>query len=217
MSARQHAACPARRIGVAGTVFGVAFLAGSGLAFADSAGITYSLGDSRGTVSSAAVRPGASVTFTATGFEPTESVMIALSSGGATVPYGSARSDATGALSTPVVVTAGGDLTLSATGQLSGHMATSVVSVSGGGRGGLVAASGEKLPAGPYSPAGVSALSIAALALAGATRLLVMRAKTMTAPRVAYGFVAAAAPVSAGHRSSRRQPPARKGGKHRKH
>ncbi|MDQ1703538.1 MAG: hypothetical protein QOF57_2790 [Frankiaceae bacterium] len=214
MSVTACAVRPARRLLVAGTALLVASSAVSGLAFAES-DTGYPPGDSRGTVSSGSVNAGATVTFAATGYDPGEAIAIALSSGGQTHPYGSVKADPTGATSTRVVVDQSGFVTLSATGQFSGHMATAVVSVSGGGRGGLLLAASESSSLGPYSLAGISWLSIAAMTLAGAVRVLVVRAKSLAPARGGVAFSATPQPSVRAPRSSGRKPAA-KGGKHRK-
>ena len=195
---------PARRLAVSSAVLGTAFLALSGLAFADTAAASYPPGDSLGTVSSGTARPGQSVTFAATGFDPAESIAIAQSAYGTTTEYLTVKADAGGTTSAQVALSTSGFVTLSATGQLSGHMATSVVSVSGN-----VGAEPVSRTT-PYSLAGISWLSLAAVVLAVGMRLIFQRSAAAAAPKMQQSTIrsnaAAARPRSSGT-----------GGKHRKH
>ena len=196
-----HSARPARRLLVGLSTLAVSSFALSGLALADASDLGLAQTDSRGTVSSDAIAAGADVTFSAFGFEPGEPIAIALSSAGDTKGFGTVTATAAGTTSTQVAISRSGVVTVSATGQLSGHMATSTVTANtpGGGAYPVAATSTSHVP---YSVAGLSWLSLAALALVSGLRLLIMHARPVAAPRPTPSYALYSTPS--------------KGGKHRK-
>ena len=202
MPVSPHSIRPARRLVVGLATVAVSSFAVSGLAFGDASDLGFTQGDSRGVVSSDVVAPGVDITFSAIGFEPGEPIAIALSSAGDTKGYARVTATAAGTASTKVAIDQSGIVTISATGQLSGHMATSTVSAETPGRGASLVAARPTSTV-PYNVAGLSWLSVAALALAGAFRLVILHVRSATAARPAPAFALYVPPVV-------------KGGKHRK-
>ena len=192
---------PTRRLFVGLSALALSSFAVSGLAFGDASDSGLGQGDSRGVVSSDVVAPGADITFSAFGFEPGEPITVALSSAGDTQGYTKVTATAAGTASTKVSIDQNGVVTISATGQLSGHMATSTVTSDAPGRGGALVA--RSTSGAPYNVAGLSGLSVAALALAAAFRLVILHLRSVPAARPTPTFALYVPPVA-------------KGGKHRK-
>jgi len=135
------------------------------------------------------------------------------------LPYESVAADNAGATSARVVLDGPGVVTVSGTGQLSGHMATATVAVTGAttgaGRGGILADAQDAAavaPGGSLS-AGLSWLTIAALVVAGAVRVLLQRSKALSPALHGGGYPSVAAMTP--HRRPGRKSTA-PGGKHRK-
>lgn len=158
-----------RVLAVAALLFG-AVLATPGIA---TAAPEYPAAPSNGTVSSSAVAPGGSVTFTGRGFLAGESVDVTVeyapaagqSSASAPTALGTTTATTSGAFSFTATLTKAGVATLNAVGATSGNTVTAVVHVQGAAAGS--APSGTKLPVTGTSSLAPLAIGGAALLLAG--------------------------------------------------